>query len=82
MRKYWHVMKIGAENMLVYRFNFFFRAGVSLIPLLATIYLWRAIYESKGADVSGYTLAQMVSYYLLVMGGTHPRSIQKIVGFS
>ena len=30
MKKYWHVMKIGTENMLVYRFNFFFRAAVRL----------------------------------------------------
>src|ERR1017187_3672167 len=66
MKKYWHVMKIGAENMLVYRFNFFFRAGVSLIPLLATIYLWQTIYSGQKPEVAGYTLAAMISYYLLV----------------
>jgi len=67
MNKYWHVLNIGIQNTLVYRVNFLFRAAFSLVPLTATIYLWRAIYESKGADVSGYTLAQMVSYYLVVM---------------
>ena len=59
-------MKIGTENMLVYRFNFFFRAAVSLLPLLATIYLWQTIYGGQKSDVAGYSLAAMISYYLLV----------------
>jgi ABC-2 type transport system permease protein len=66
MRKYLHVMKIGVQNTLVYRFNFFFRAAVSLLPLLATIYLWQTIYAGQPPDVGGYTLAGMISYYLLV----------------
>jgi len=66
MRKYWHVIKIGFENTLVYRVNFFFRAGFGLIPLLATIYLWQTVYRGKGSDVAGYSLAGMISYYLLV----------------
>jgi len=65
-KKYWHVMKIGVANTLVYRFNFFFRAAVSLIPLLATIYLWQTIYRGQKTDVAGYSLAAMISYYLLV----------------
>src|SRR5438067_12853031 len=68
MRKYWHVINIGIQNTLVYRVNFLFRAVFGLIPLMATIYLWRAIYAGKeaGDEVAGYTLAQMTSYYLLV----------------
>ncbi|MGA2543924.1 MAG: ABC-2 family transporter protein [Verrucomicrobiota bacterium] len=66
MKKYWHVMKIGTENTLVYRFNFFFRAAASLLPLLATIYLWQTIYRGRNSDVAGYSLAAMISYYLLV----------------
>ena len=66
MRKYWHILTIGIQNTLVYRVNFFFRALFNLIPLLATISLWRAIYEGKPGAVAGYSLAQMVSYYLLV----------------
>src|SRR4029078_13177797 len=39
-----------------------------LIPLLGTIYLWRAIYAGKPNDpeVAGYTLAGVISYFLLV----------------
>jgi ABC-2 type transport system permease protein len=68
VRKYWHVINIGLQNTLVYRVNFFFRAVFGLIPLLATIYLWRAVYAGRegGPEVAGYTLAAMTSYYLLV----------------
>src|SRR5579872_4765038 len=66
MTKYWYVIKIGIENTLVYRFNFFFRAAFSLIPLLATIYLWQTVYSGKGSNIGGYTLAGMISYYLLI----------------
>jgi ABC-2 type transport system permease protein len=66
MQKYWHVIKIGFSNTLVYRVNFFFRGAFSLIPLLATIYLWRTIYKGQSGDVAGYSLAGMISYYLMV----------------
>ncbi len=68
MKKYWHVINIGIQNTLVYRVNFLFRASFALIPLIATIYLWRAVFATKSGDASivGYSLAGMISYYLLV----------------
>jgi len=68
VKKYWHVINIGIQNNLTYRFNFLARTLFGLIPLMAMLYVWRTIYESKGpeAQVSGYTLAGMISYYLLV----------------
>jgi ABC-2 type transport system permease protein len=66
MKKYWHVFNIGIQNTLVYRVNFLFRSAFGLIPLFATISLWRAIYGSKEGDIAGYTLAQMISYYLVI----------------
>lgn len=68
MGKYWHVIGVGLQNTLVYRVNFLFRAGFGLIPLMATILLWRAIYAEKGTGegIAGYTLAQMTTYYLVV----------------
>jgi ABC-2 type transport system permease protein len=68
MAKYWHVFNVGIQNTLAYRLNFFGRACFGLIPLTATIFLWRAVYEGKadGQSVAGYTLAHMISYYLIV----------------
>ena len=66
--KYWHAFNVGLQNNLTYRFNFLARTLFGLIPLTAVLFLWRTIYEGKGAGatVSTYTLAQMISYYLLV----------------
>jgi ABC-2 type transport system permease protein len=68
MKKYWHVLNIGIQNNLAYRFNFLARALFGLIPLMAILYVWRTIYAAKGAGatVSAYSLAEMISYYLLV----------------
>src|SRR2546423_11441075 len=68
MKKYWHVINIGIQNNLTYRFNFLARTIFGLIPLIAVLYVWRTIYAGKGPDsnVGTYSLAQMISYYLLV----------------
>ena len=68
VRKYLHVFAVGIQNTLVYRVNFLFRAAFGLIPLTGTLFVWRTIYREKGegSAVDGYTLATMVSYYLLV----------------
>jgi ABC-2 type transport system permease protein len=68
MRKYWHVIGTGIQNNLTYRFNFLARSVFGLIPLIAIMYVWKAIYSGKrpGESVGEYTLAEMISYYLLV----------------
>lgn len=68
MKKYWHVLNVGIQNNLTYRFNFLARAIFGLIPLIATLSVWRTIYAGKGpsSEVGSYTLAEMISYYLLV----------------
>ncbi|HEY3864102.1 MAG TPA: ABC-2 family transporter protein [Verrucomicrobiae bacterium] len=66
MLKYWHVVKIGFSNTLVYRVNFLFRAGFGLVPLMATIYLWQTVYAGQKSAIGNYSLAGMISYYLLV----------------
>ena len=67
MGKYWHVLNIGLQNTLVYRLNFLFRSLFGLIPLTATIFVWRTIYEGKaGGQVGSYELTRMISYYLVI----------------
>lgn len=68
MRKYRHVLGIGLQQSLTYRLNFLARALFGLIPLFAIISVWRTIYAGKdGVQVGTYTLAQMISYYLLTL---------------
>ena len=67
MKKYWHVINIGIQNNLTYRFNFLARSVFGLIPLIAILYVWKTIYSGNGSGskVGDYTLAEMISYYLL-----------------
>jgi len=60
------VINVGIQNTLVYRVNFLFRSAFGLIPLFAMISLWRTVYASNDGNVAGYSLAQMISYYLVV----------------
>src|SRR5512135_3825024 len=67
MKKYWHVLNVGIQNNLTYRVNFLARAVFGLIPLVAILYVWEKIYSGKaaGTSVGTYSLAGMISYYLL-----------------
>ena len=66
MRKYWHVLSIGIQNTLSYRVNFLFRSLFALVPLTAILSVWKTIFAQGQTTVAGYTLSQMVSYYLVV----------------
>ncbi len=68
MNKYWHVIGVGVQNNLTYRFNFLARTLFGFIPLLAVVFLWRTIFADKAADatVATFTLAEMTSYYLIM----------------
>jgi ABC-type uncharacterized transport system permease subunit len=47
MRKYWHIIGIGVQNNLTYRFNFLARTLFGFIPLTAILLLWQNIYAAK-----------------------------------
>jgi len=68
MKKYFHVMLVGLQNNLQYRFNYLTRTLFSFIPLFAMLSLWRTIYAGKegAGEHGGFTQAQMIFYYLLV----------------
>ena len=68
MKKYWHVIGIGLQSNLTYRFNYLTRTLFSFIPLFAMLSLWRTIYGSSHGSVpqNGFTQAQMIFYYMLV----------------
>ena len=48
MKKYWHVINIGIQNNLTYRFNFLARALFGLIPLIAMLYVWQNDLRGQG----------------------------------
>jgi ABC-2 type transport system permease protein len=68
VKKYWHVIGIGIQNNLTYRFNYLTRTLFSFIPLFAMLSLWGAVYASKppGSSLSGFSQQAMIFYYLMV----------------
>ena len=60
------VFSLGVQNAFVYRWNFFFRAAFGLLPLVATVWIWRAIFDERGSDVGGYSFGEMVFYFVAV----------------
>ena len=48
MKKYMHVLNIGIQNNLTYRFNFLARTLFGFIPLIAVLFVWRTIYTGNG----------------------------------
>ncbi len=57
---------MGVQNAFVYRWNFFFRAAFGLLPLAATVWIWREIFNGRGSDVGGYSFGEMVFYFVAV----------------
>ena len=67
MVKYWSVFTTGLQNTFVYRWNFLLRSLFAMVPLLGTVFIWRALFESRGQDIRGYDFGQMIYYFLVVL---------------
>ena len=68
MKKYWHVINIGIQNNLTYRFNFLARTLFGLHPAVRHALPLAHHLRGQGRRRQRrlYSLAQMISYYLLV----------------
>ena len=68
MKKYLHVINIGLQSNLAYRFNYLTRTLFSFIPLFAMLSLWRTIYAHRNStgNMASFSEAEMMFYYLLV----------------
>jgi ABC-2 type transport system permease protein len=67
MKKYLTVFTLGLQNTFVYRWNYFLRALFGLLPLVGTVFLWRAIFAERGGGMRGYDYGSMIYYYLLTI---------------
>ena len=65
LAKYTTIFGVGLQNTLVYRWNFFLRSAFEVVPLLGTVFLWRAMFASRGQPIGGYDFHSMVYYFLL-----------------
>jgi ABC-2 type transport system permease protein len=62
--KYSQVAKITWKTMIAYQADTWLGAGVSGFRVLLSFLLWNAIFAGR-AEVAGYTLPMMVTYYLI-----------------
>jgi ABC-2 type transport system permease protein len=65
--KYAKIFSVGLQNTVVYRWNFVLRTVFEVVPLIGTVYLWRALFATRGRPVGGYEFHAMVYYFLLVI---------------
>ena len=63
---YRRVFGIGLQDTFVYRWNFVLRSLFSVVPLIATVFVWRAVCE-QGSGLTEYNLSTMVFYFVTVM---------------
>jgi ABC-2 type transport system permease protein len=66
-RKYLTVFNLGIQNTFVYRWNYLLRAVFGILPLVGTIFLWRAVFQESGGGMRGYDYGSMIYYYLLTI---------------
>lgn len=65
--KYLKVFEIGLQNTFVYRWNFLLRVIFGIVPLVGTVFIWRAIFTERGAAIGGYDYREMIFYFLLTI---------------
>ena len=66
--KYGRIFAVGLQNTVIYRGNFLLRAAFGIVPLVATVFIWRAVFDADGGgERGGYTLPAAVNYFLLVI---------------
>jgi ABC-2 type transport system permease protein len=65
LAKYWKFFDIGVQNTFVYRWNFLLRSIFGIVPLVGTVYLWQAVFATRGGQIAGYEYSSMIFYFLL-----------------
>ena len=67
LAKYFKLFDISLQNTVVYRWNFILRTLFDVVPLLGTVFLWRALFRARNQPVAGYDFGSMVFYFLLTL---------------
>jgi ABC-2 type transport system permease protein len=67
LSKYLTGFRLKFQENLAYRANFWITFTVGIFPLVMSIYFWSIIFFYNSSDtVSGYTLTEMITYFILV----------------
>ena len=58
--------KIHFKEYTIYKSNFYLFTLNRIVEVIVYIFVWQAIYMQTG-DAGGYTIEEMVTYYILVV---------------
>src|SRR5438552_8312282 len=65
---WWTILRICLEERLVYRGDFALGTLMRFLPIVTQIFLWHAVFAAAGTErIAGYTLEEMIAYFLLTM---------------
>lgn len=65
---YARIFSLGMQNSLVYRWNFLVRAIAGFVPLLGSVFLWKAVFADAGNEAfAGYDYHKMMAYFLALI---------------
>jgi viologen exporter family transport system permease protein len=69
--KYWVILSTRTQEDMAYRANYVFGALFRFLPLVTTLFLWYAIYQTRksggaAGSIRGMSYEDMVAYYALM----------------
>lgn len=68
LNTWWMILRIGLTERMVYRGDFALGTLMRFLPVVTQIFLWYAIFQSRGTStLAGYSYEDFVAYYLLTM---------------
>jgi len=68
LAKYSRVFTAGIQATFTYRWNFVLRSIFGIVPLIGTIYLWKAMYGGdSGRQLSGYDFSALIMYFAMTV---------------
>lgn len=80
---YFTVLRISIAERLVYRVDFALGTLMRFLPIVTQIFLWQAVFAGMGGTgqtVAGYSMDNMIAYYLLTMVGRAFSSMPGLAG--
>ena len=64
--KYTKIFRVSLIERMTYRGDFLFGTILRFLPIVTTILLWKAVYESSGQpSLGGFQYREMIAYLLL-----------------
>jgi ABC-2 type transport system permease protein len=66
-KKYWTVLSTRTQEDMAYRVNYVLGALFRFLPLVTTIFLWKAVFSTSGTStIQGMGYGDLVAYYALM----------------